>query len=131
MCLFSDLPSILVTDDEPLIRWALVQSFQDAGFAVQQASTVQGALQACASTSFDVLLLDRFLPDGDGLDVLSSVRTSEPRSTVIMMTAQDLPGVEQTALSRGAHQLLIKPLDIAMVLSLVQTVLAAKIAACC
>ena len=103
--------SILVVDDERLIRWSLEQELQREGYRVQSAETGAQALHRAQQEPPDLVLLDLRLPDGDGLDLLERFRTRDPECLVIMITAHG--GVESAvrAMKRGAHDYLIKPFD--------------------
>jgi two-component system, NtrC family, response regulator AtoC len=103
--------SILVVDDERLIRWSLQQQLQREGYRVQSAETGTQALQHAQAESPDVVLLDVRLPDGDGLQFLERFRARDPECLVIMITAHG--GVESAvrAMKLGAHDYLIKPVD--------------------
>ena len=52
------LPTVLVVDDEELIRWALEQSLTQAGYRVLQAASGREALERCSTDSVDVVILD-------------------------------------------------------------------------
>jgi two-component system response regulator AtoC len=103
--------SILVVDDERLIRWSLDQQLQREGYRVHSAETGAQALQRAQAEAPDVVLLDVRLPDGDGLQFLERFRARDPDCLVIMITAHG--GVESAvkAMKLGAHDYLIKPVD--------------------
>jgi len=104
--------SILVVDDERLIRWSLVQQLQREGYRVQSAETGREALRRAQDEPPDLVLLDIRLPDGDGLELLERLRARSPECLVIMMTAHG--GVESAvrAMKLGAHDYLVKPFDL-------------------
>jgi CheY-like chemotaxis protein len=81
--------SVLVVDDEPLVRWSVSETLADAGYGVAQAHDEQSTLRAMsdADHSPDVVLLDVYLPDCSDLRVLASIRRMSPHTSVIMMTA--------------------------------------------
>lgn len=114
--------SILVVDDEPLIRWSLSETLADSGHEIVEAGDGQTAVQAITSTPrpFDVVLLDFRLPDSNDLSLLSRLRRLAPSSRIIMMTAFGTPEMAQGALDLGAYQVVYKPFEIADVASLVQ-----------
>ena len=80
--------SLLVVDDEPIIRANLAEFLQQEGFAVQTASSGEFALQLVARHKFDVILCDVNLPGLDGIEVLERVRRTRPLLPVIMLTAK-------------------------------------------
>jgi two-component system, NtrC family, response regulator AtoC len=103
--------TILVVDDERLIRWSLDQQLRREGYAVLLAETGAEALQKAQAESPDLVLLDVRLPDADGLEILERLKTAEPEALVIMITAHG--GVESAvrAMKLGAYDYIIKPFD--------------------
>ena len=104
---------VLVVDDEPLIRWALVETLTDAGHEATEAGDAKAAIEALhtARAPFDVVLLDLRLPDASGLAVLAQVRRQWPETQVILMTAYGTSEVVADALDLGAFRVVPKPLE--------------------
>ncbi len=104
--------TILVVDDEHLIRWSLDQQLRREGYTVLLAETGAEALQKAQADSPDLVLLDIGLPDADGLEILERLRAGDPEALVIMITAHG--GVESAvrAMRLGAHDYIIKPFDV-------------------
>ena len=105
-------PSVLVVDDERLIRWALGQALSRHGCAVTEAAHAHEAEAALGAASFDAVVLDYRLPDTTELELLRLVRTRSPRSHVVMMTAFGAPEMLDEAAGLGAGCILEKPLDL-------------------
>jgi DNA-binding NtrC family response regulator len=103
--------SILVVDDEHLIRWSLEQQLRREGYNVLLAETGAEALSKAQAESPDLILLDVRLPDADGLEILERLRAGDPECLVIMITAHG--GVQSAvrAMKLGAHDYVIKPFD--------------------
>jgi DNA-binding NtrC family response regulator len=103
--------TILVVDDEHLIRWSLEQQLRREGYGVLLAESGAEALGKARAESPDLILLDVRLPDADGLEILERLRAADPESLVIMITAHG--GVESAvrAMKLGAHDYVIKPFD--------------------
>jgi len=103
--------TILVVDDEHLIRWSVEQVLRREGFGVLQAGTGADALRLAQAEAPDLVLLDIRLPDGDGLEILERLRAGDPDLPVIMITAHG--GVESAvrAMKLGAHDYIIKPVN--------------------
>lgn len=114
--------SILVVDDEPLIRWSLSETLADSGHRIVEAGDGHSAVEAVTATPrpFDVVLLDFRLPDSNDLSLLSRLRRLAPQSRIIMMTAFGTPEMTQGALDLGAYRVVSKPFEIADLASLVQ-----------
>ncbi len=103
--------TILVVDDEHLIRWSLEQQLRREGYGVLLAENGAEALQKAQGESPDLVLLDIRLPDADGLAILERLRDRAPDVLVIMITAHG--GVESAvrAMKLGAYDYIVKPFD--------------------
>ena len=120
-------PSVLVVDDEALIRWSLAEMLGERGYAVTEAGDARMALAAieAAAEPFDVVLLDYRLPDSADLRLLEKVRRLAPSSQVIMITAHNSPELAQGAAALGAYRVISKPFEVENLASLVNQARAA------
>jgi DNA-binding NtrC family response regulator len=101
---------VLVVDDDPAIR-ELVREFLDGReLTVREAETGAEALAAVEADPPDLLLLDMWLPDTDGLDVLAALR-SRPELPVVVITADSSSSRTIRAMQAGAYDYLVKPLE--------------------
>ena len=116
------IPTILVVDDERLIRWSLRQRLEGAGYSVVEAETGAEALER-AREGVDLALLDFKLPDTDGLDVLRQLRGAHPDVLVIMMTAHSSVENAVEAMKQGACHYVNKPLNLDAMLLVVEKAL--------
>jgi DNA-binding NtrC family response regulator len=113
--------TILVVDDEPLIRWAVREGLEEAGYAVIEAGSAREALASIQTGSpVDVALLDIRLPDSDDLGLLRRVRQGAPACRVIMMTAHGTPELLAQAMTEGAFGTLSKPFDMSGMITMVR-----------
>ncbi len=103
--------SILVVDDERLIRWSLEQHLRREGYTVQSSETCSDALQRVQADAPDLILLDVRLPDGDGVDFLERLRAADPDCQVILMTAHGGVASAVRAMKLGAQDYVSKPFD--------------------
>ena len=103
---------ILIVDDEQMIRWMLCQTMKEWSFVPIEASSVKSALELFDSEHPDLTLLDINLPDGSGLDVLRTIKQTQPDAIVIMINAN--VRVEHTiaALRAGAFDFITKPINL-------------------
>ena len=105
--------SVLIVDDEPLIRWSLAETLTDRGYGVLEAGDGRGAVEALsdAPSPIDVIMLDYRLPDSNGLQLLARIRALSPGSRVVLMTAYGTPEVLAEALRLGAVCVVNKPIE--------------------
>ena len=115
--------SVLVVDDERLIRWSLCQGLAGRGHEVTTAGSAADALReiAEAGTAFDVVILDYRLPDRQDLTLLDDVRRLSPQSAVMMMTAFGDDNMRAGARERGAAAVVDKPFQVKSLVSLVES----------
>ena len=113
---------ILVVDDEPQILRALRTSLRGAGYDVETADTVEGALAAAAMRPPEVLILDLVLPDGSGIDVTRELRTWT-NAPVIVLSAVGEEREKVAALDAGADDYVTKPVGIDELLARLRAVL--------
>jgi DNA-binding NtrC family response regulator len=114
-------PTVLVVDDEALIRWSVSEMLGERGYAVTEAGDARMALDAVenATEPFDVVLLDYRLPDSADLRLLEKVRHMTPTSQVIMITAHNSPELAQGAAALGAYRVISKPFEVDSLAALV------------
>ena len=103
-------PTVLVIDDEPIIRSNLAEFLQQEKFSVHTASTGELGLQMLARQKYDAILCDVNLPGMDGLDVLERVSRLSPETFVLLITAYATVESAIDAFHRGAHDYLMKPI---------------------
>lgn len=111
--------SILVVDDEYLMRNSLSSIFKNKETNVTTAADGASALRAINSGSFDLCLLDVQLPDMSGLDVMKKLRNVSPRTIIVIMTASDISHALMKSIRENAHCLISKSFDLLQVRSLV------------
>lgn len=120
------LPNILVADDDRLIRTMLEAALTLNGFRVSLAKSGREAIAAANAQTFDAVISDIYMPDGDGLFVVRELRASQFSLPVILMTAQGELDVTVQALAEGASDVIAKPFDIAALTALLNNHLAAS-----
>jgi DNA-binding NtrC family response regulator len=101
--------SLLIVDDEESFRKLVGRELGRAGYTVETAGTLGEARDALARQTFHVVLLDLRLPDGNGLDLLSDIKSSLPATQVIVLTAYGTVQEAIAAMKEGAHDFLTKP----------------------
>jgi two-component system response regulator AtoC len=103
--------TVLVVDDEPGMRTALRANFLRYGWRVDTASGAHEAAQACALKSFDLVVSDIRMRDGDGFEVLCSVQKESPTTAVILLTAFGSVPEAVESMRNGAFDYLTKPVS--------------------
>ena len=111
------IPRILVVDDDRTIRYGLTAALEEAGYEVQAAEGVQAARKFLEGSSFDAVLLDIRLKDGDGLTLLDEIRATRPQLPVIMATAFGDSERTIRAMKSGAFEYVTKPFDLDVLLA--------------
>jgi len=120
-----DSARILIIDDDAGIRTVLAEVLSRCGYQVQEAPDgfwVSRALQAGAF-SFDLVVLDWKMPGLDGLAVLQQLRTFAPETLVILISIAADDQLRLEALSLGAFDVLRKPMNFGVLVSLLERAL--------
>ncbi len=117
---------ILVIDDEPAICKALVMGLASADMEVHStADGGSGVARGCAG-SYDVFIVDLYLPDMNGLDVIRKIKKCTADSVYILITAQCNLDNARDAARIGVKGFLEKPLHMNAVLNVVRNGLASR-----
>ena len=119
------MSSVLVVDDEELIRWSLAQSLEAAGYAVLEAGSAREALERLKESDISVVLLDLKLPDSSDLSLLRTLRQRAPLCRIILMTAHGSADTLDEAIRAGAFRALGKPFDLGKMVGIVREAAAA------
>jgi two-component system, NtrC family, response regulator PilR len=116
---------VLVVDDEPGIRQMLAILFRREGYEVVAVPGYRGAVEAIRQSPqpFPVVLTDLMMPDGSGLDVLTTAKTRSPATQVILITAHSTVDNAITAMRSGAYDFVTKPFEPAELAALVNNAL--------
>lgn len=105
------MASLLLVEDEQLLRWALRTKLVRAGHSVQEAAALHEAELLLSQHRPQIVLLDVNLPDGNGIDFLAAQRERLAESVVIVMTASGSVEDAVRAMKLGATDFLSKPVD--------------------
>ncbi len=108
--------SVLIIEDERLIRWSIRQKLEKIGYTVAEADCGAAAVQFLDSDVYDVILLDHKLPDTTGLDILRNHQDRSGDTVVIMMTAYSNVEDAVEAIKLGAFDYISKPFDMPLLL---------------
>lgn len=112
--------SVCIVDDEPSILNTLSGIIEDEGYQVSLAKSGTEALKLIRSDQPDLVILDIWMPDLDGLETLKQAKQQFPNLLVIMMSGHGSVETAVKATKLGAYDYLEKPLDLEKVIILVR-----------
>ncbi|MGZ5434318.1 MAG: GGDEF domain-containing response regulator [Thermoanaerobaculia bacterium] len=111
--------TILLVEDDPNVSFMLSQQLKRAGYVVQAASTIETARQR-AKQPWDLAILDRNLPDGDGVDLCRERRATAPHAYIVMLTGVSSEEGKLEGFACGADDYVTKPAPIPELLARVR-----------
>jgi DNA-binding response OmpR family regulator len=115
---------VLVTDDEPITRMLVKLLLEREHFEVLEATNGRDAVELATRERPDLLMIDLNMPQMDGYEAITQLRKDLALATlpIIVLTAEDGPGVEKRVLQLGADDYIVKPFDPDILLSRVNGV---------
>lgn len=114
---------ILLVEDDHVIRRELLDALRGSGSSVVPCETFREAEALLAEQEFDLLLLDLWLPDRDGLDLCRQLRFDGNPIPVVILTSRDEPDEVVRGLDVGADDYIVKPFRVPELLARVRSVL--------
>jgi CheY-like chemotaxis protein len=106
------MPSILIIDDDDSLRDGLLRTLRKEGYTIMEASGGGRGLKQLERSPVDLVLLDMFMPDKDGLETIRELRRTHPGIRIIAMSGGGFKGtvdVLHVAELLGARRTLAKP----------------------
>jgi len=103
---------ILLVEDHAALANQVVSRIERAGYAVDRVDTIERAVLALDGSAYSLALLDRRLPDGDGISLISRLRKKQPAVRILMLTALDAIDDKINGLDAGADDYLTKPFNL-------------------
>jgi DNA-binding NtrC family response regulator len=103
---------ILLVDDDESVRLALGRFLDSKGYAHVDADGVAAVRELLRGQSVDAAVVDFSLPDGDGLDVLRTLKAQDPSLPVLLLTGHGTIDLAVKAIKEGAEQFLTKPVEL-------------------
>jgi len=104
-------PSILVVDDEKVVRDSLTKWFRQDGYSVESAENGAEALKILQTRKWDLILLDIKMPGMDGMELQERIKDLDQQATIVFITAHATIESAVKALKRGAFDYVTKPVD--------------------
>lgn len=114
--------TILLVDDEPLMRLSMMDALEAVGCDVQAVPTGTEGIEAIREKTFDVVITDLRLPGVDGLTVLQAAKDKEPQTEVLVITAHGSVETAVEAMKLGAFDYITKPFQMDELLLIVERV---------
>lgn len=118
-----DAATILVVDDDPLVRLSIRTLLQSCGYAVREAGCCQTGLAAFRTHHPDVVLVDYRLPDGDGVHLIGQLRASDPDVPCIVLSGHGTIDLAVQAVKEGAEHFVTKPIKLGLLETLIPRLL--------
>ncbi len=107
----SDVPRILIVDDDRAFRLSTAELLREDGYSVVSVAEANEALETLRRERFDLILLDLRMPGTDGMGMLEELRTCGEATPILMITGFGTIDLAVRALHHGADDFLTKPLD--------------------
>jgi DNA-binding NtrC family response regulator len=120
------LISVLIVDDEEVIRNMLSSILEGEGYSVEAVENGKKAIQICEKFPFDVALIDIELPDIKGIELLNRLKEIQPKMVMIIITGH--PSIENAvkAVNEKADGYVLKPFNVVELLEMIKRLVAGK-----
>ena len=113
----ADAGSLLIVEDDDILRSRLARAFRERGFEVREAKDAKGALAQCSPESPEHALVDLRLETGSGLEVVEALVSLDPTTNVVVLTGYGSIATALEAVRLGATHYLTKPADVDEILA--------------
>jgi len=113
---------ILIVEDESDLRVTIINFLEVEGYQCEQSETLDQASEKLDLHSYDCLLLDIGLPDGNGLDLIKKIKTQHPNTGIIIISARNSFDDKITGLDLGADDYVSKPFNLTELNSRIKSV---------
>jgi two-component system cell cycle response regulator len=104
-------PNIILVEDEENVSHMLSRHLEKGGYTVRVAGSIEAARELVREP-WDLVILDRTLPDGDGIDLCRDLRAADPHAYIVMLTANDSDAAKLEGFACGADDYITKPAQI-------------------
>jgi DNA-binding NtrC family response regulator len=115
------LENILIVDDDVKIREMLSDILTDKGYSVKSVGSGKEAISESFKQLFNLALIDIYLPDMEGTELLTKLRKSEPEMIKIIITGNATLDNSITAANKGVDGFIVKPFDPKKLIKLIET----------
>jgi DNA-binding NtrC family response regulator len=111
---------ILIIDDDENIRKVLETILTDEGYSVETAETAKKGIEKSEKVFFNLALIDVRLPDMEGIELLSKLRSTKPKMRKIIVTGYPTLQNAIAAVNKGADAYVMKPFDVEKILQTIK-----------
>ena len=108
---------ILLVEDDTIISKNVEDLLNKKGYSVDLAETIEEGFDKLVSEDYDILILDRGLPDGDGLSLIDKIRNEDINIPILVLTARNEDNDIVEGLNSGADDYLSKPFEMSILLA--------------
>ncbi|HEX8173466.1 MAG TPA: diguanylate cyclase [Thermoanaerobaculia bacterium] len=105
-------PQIVLVEDDPHVSLMLRRHLERAGYAVRAGATIAAARELVHAGAWDLAILDRNLPDGNGFDFCRALRGEFPHAYLIMLTGESSAEAKLEGFRHGADDYITKPFEV-------------------
>ena len=116
-------PKILIVDDDPTLCRSLQVFLRDKYSDIVTAFSGREAIELLTSDTFDLILLDVFMPDVNGYQVMDYINRKGLRTSVILISAYAPTELEKETPPKGVYDFMMKPFDLEKLVTTVQNAL--------
>ncbi len=102
---------ILIVEDEVTLNKTIAEGLQEFGYQTDSSESFKDAEYYIGIRNYDLVLTDWMLPDGDGVDLISLIKSKSPRTSAVVISAKDDKTNEIKALRAGADDYIKKPFE--------------------
>ena len=103
-----ETPSVLLVEDQQHLRDMLAILFEEWGYEATMAGTATEGLRQALERRFDIMILDNWLPDLEGLDLCKQIREFDRHTPIIFYSASAMGNEDTTSLQAGANVFVLK-----------------------
>lgn len=103
------MAKILLAEDEEVLRMLVVDTLEDEGYSIDEASDGEEAYNLIKQNSYDLILLDYMMPVYTGLELIEMIRKDHNTTKIMMLSAKSQSADQQKVLDAGANYFMSKP----------------------
>ncbi|WP_028563348.1 response regulator transcription factor [Paenibacillus pinihumi] len=105
------MKKLLLAEDEPILRMLVVDTLEDEGYSIDEASDGEEAYQYITSGEYDLVILDYMMPKMTGIEIIEKVRQlpGKEQVKILMLSAKSQQAEQEKVLAAGADGFMSKP----------------------